>query len=56
MTVTTSKTNPSHLRHACIDIRQSTPGQVRFNYSNRVSGASTPITRNSDSHTLIMNG
>lgn len=32
MTMTTSKINPSHLtRQACIDIRQSTPGQVRFN-------------------------
>ena len=32
MTMTTSKINPSHLaRQACIYIRQSTPGQVRFN-------------------------
>ena len=32
MTPTTSKMNPSHLaRQACVYIRQSTPGQVRFN-------------------------
>jgi len=32
MTLTTSKINPSHLtRQACVYIRQSTPGQVRFN-------------------------
>jgi hypothetical protein len=32
MTMTNSKINPTHLtRQACIYIRQSTPGQVRFN-------------------------